>query len=106
MLTLTGKYLGTNRERVAPRPGGKQFEPFDRVTVDVLVQGANGARVEACETVKDFPLDGLPAEGSEVSVVVVVNPYNTGGGGGYRLRALSLASGGRRLAPAPASSAS
>ena len=85
MLTLTGKYLGTNREIVAPKPG-QTWTAFERVTVDVLVKGQNGNRVEACETLRDFPLDSLPAEGEQVTLAVYVDAYNSR----YRLKASGL----------------
>lgn len=94
MLTLTGKYLGTNREMVTPKPG-QTWSAFERVTVDVLVKGQSGNRVEACETMRDFPLASLPAEGQDVTLEVYVDAYNSR----YRLKAATLV-GARRLAPA------
>lgn len=98
MLTLAGKYLGTNRELVSPKPG-QTWSAFERVTIDVLVKSQNGNRVEACEASRDFPLAQLPDEGSEVSLEVFVDAYNSR----YRLKALALSAGGRRLAAAAGS---
>jgi len=94
VLTLTGKYLGTNRETVSPKPG-QTWTAFERVTVDVLVKGQGGNRVEACETLRDFPLAQLPAEGVDVTLEVYVDAYNSR----YRLKAASIV-GARRLATA------
>lgn len=85
MLTLTGKYLGTNTEKVVPKPG-QTWAAFDRTVVDVLVKGKQGSRVEACEVVRDFPMGSLPPVDQEVVLEVSVDAFRDR----YRLRALSV----------------
>jgi hypothetical protein len=97
-LTLTGKSLGVRREWV-DGPSGR-FE-----SIDFGIQTGEGfdLKVEFVRPSRDFPVADFPKDGEDISLAVVVSPYSTRQGAGYRLIAMSRVRAGSRVASVPAS---
>lgn len=91
MLQITGKCVDVTTSRVTP-PAGATWQAFDSTTIHLLSGAGRFQKVEQLRVGSEFPADQMPTvDEDDVRLIVSVAGFNTKGGGGYRLTALSRA---------------